>query len=156
MNTCLRSIVVMITVLVLSACNLSEPPTATTAPVVPTAVKIDLVIIKKVAFPADRETDFALVQLDGSYTVHFNEAECMTDDKPYMYGPYNSVRHCPILESEILQQIINDQAWLDKKLTPYLQYLNCIKGWVYLGKDEKGQERWFMEGFGFPAFCSGS
>lgn len=140
----------LVFVVLLSACGAPTPVVPTPVPTPsPAAVKIDVVVIKKVAVPTDRVADFAVVELDGKYTVHFDESKCMVDDKPYMYGPYDSIKHCEILEQNVLQGIISDQAWLKEDLSQYIPYLHCIHGWVYLGRDQKGKEEWFVEGFAF-------
>lgn len=128
-------------------------PTPFVPPANATLVEIRTVVIKLVHSPQDRVRDFVVVTLDGSYPIYYDDARCLVDDSPYMYGPYDSIRHCEILQPDILKGIINDQAWLNEELTPFLHYLNCINGWVYLGRTDTGQETWFVEGFGFPAFC---
>lgn len=117
-------------------------------------VEVQTVVVKKVERPADRVEDFEVISLDGSYMVYYDPNSCMIDDQPYLYGPYNSVKHCEIFEPAIIEGMAQDQAWLNRRLDPYRPYLSCIKGWVYLGVEEAtGREVWFVEMFGFHAFC---
>ncbi len=138
--------------LISTGCALSGPeatPVPTSTPAME-SVKVNTIVVKMVERPADRDRDFQVIRLDGSYTVTYDPTQCMTDDKPYMYGPYDSVQHCWINEPDILQSIGHDQSWLDPKLQPLQKFVRCIHGWVYQGIDVQTQEKvWFVEMFGF-------
>lgn len=117
------------------------------------SVDVNIIVAKMVERPSDRERDFTVVRLDGTYQVFYDPSKCMTDDRPYMYGPFDSISHCPIADKGTLEGIVSDFAWLDDDLAPLRAYTNCLNSWVYLGVDQEGRERWFIEMFGFRAFC---
>jgi hypothetical protein len=116
--------------------------------------EVGKVIVKMVPFPKDRTADFTVVSLDGRYPVYFSKEKCENDVAPFMYGPYDSILHCPIEGPDVIAAIVSDQVWLEDRLVPFKQYLSCINGWVYKGRDANGKESWFVEMFGFQTpFC---
>ena len=153
----------LVIALVLGGCVSTSGPLPTPTPTateIPTltaiveTVQLKTIVVKMVGEPSDRERDFRVIRLDGTYDVSYEPHSCMMDDRPYMYGPYDSVKHCVISEKDIINGLSNDQSWLQDDLQPFKQYLNCVNGWVYLGKkNQTGEEVWFIEMFGFPAFC---
>ena len=97
-----------------------------------------------------------VIQLDGSYTLHYDPQECFDHDA-HLYGPYRSSRHCSILEPNVTERLIDDQAWLNSRVAPFMQYLECVSGWVYRvdTDDTTAEETWFMEMLGVEIFrCS--
>jgi hypothetical protein len=153
--------------LFICGCSLSASTEATSEseavvqPVVePTAIQcrfqtvdVRTIVVKMVERPSDRERDFTVIPLDGTYTLCFDLNSCTVDSTSYAYGPYDSVKHCSISEPNITDRLISDQAWLDDDLEPFKRFISCMNGWVYLGTNAQGEEVWFIEMFGFAWIC---